>query len=267
MEAAIHRPLPSMIQLIKPVMRGVLLEAMRRKEFYSVFLIAAIFAIGAIVVRIVGIENASTGTFILNLGLTYAYYAAHLVAALLVIKQVPSEIENRTLYPILAKPVSRATYLLGKWSAAVFTGIVIYLILTIFVWITSPKMEDYNSILLLQNIILNFFSIGALCGMCLFLSIICPVPVGIIISGIIFMFSDNLLTIASSQIENESTSNIINWLLGYLPNFDQFHLVTRYTDGIGALSTGTFLGLILYGLVLISFTLVLGGYIFSRRPL
>jgi len=267
METAITRSELTPLQSISPILRGVLIEAIRRKEFYSVFIIAGLFALAALIVQLVGIENASTGTFIYNLGLTYAYYAAHLIAGLLIIKQVPSEIENRTLYPILAKPVTRLSYLMGKWVAAFLIGSIVFLILTAFVWVTSPKMEDYNTLLLAQNVVLNICSIGALCSLCLFLSLVFPVPVAMITAGLIFIFSDNLNNMITARFSNEGIASVIEWVLSYLPNFNQFSLITRYTDGIAPLSLTSFGGLFLYGVVLISFFIIVSGYLFSRRPL
>jgi len=96
------------VRPITTVGKGVIIELIRRKDLYVLGMLMVVFCIGAVSARAAGIKEAATGTFLLNLGMTLSYIFAHLLTLVLAVRQVPSEIENRTIYPILARPVTRS---------------------------------------------------------------------------------------------------------------------------------------------------------------
>ena len=105
------------------VVRACLLEAVRRREFYVLFLFMGLFVAGIVVASIVKVENAATATFLLNLGMTLAFGLAKLATLLAAARQVPDDTENGTIYPLLAKPLGRGEYLVGKAFGALLPGL------------------------------------------------------------------------------------------------------------------------------------------------
>jgi ABC-type transport system involved in multi-copper enzyme maturation permease subunit len=258
---------PSPLRSAALVAWGVLLETARRKEFYVLFIFAAAFALFVLAARIVGIENPETGTFFLNLGLTFAWGAAHLLVILTAARQIPGEKENRTLYPLLARPLSRTTYLLGKWIACTAAGIITLLLLDALVWIPAPKLEYYSPVMMLQMLALHFVSLGATAAIVLTLSLFLPQAVNLVVSVIIVAFGQKISGFIANRAADSALEDIVRWFANYIPNFQILNLTMRYTDGITPLGVGPFLGLVLYGVIISLAAYAIAATIFRRQPL
>ena len=130
---------PSPLRAMRILVRGVLIELVRRKDIYVLLMLMGLWAIGVISVGMVGIENTATAAFLLNMGLMLVHLAAHTLTLLLAVRQIPDEIENRTLQPVLARPVDRSTFLLGKWAACTLCGLICAGIFFPLAWLPAPK--------------------------------------------------------------------------------------------------------------------------------
>ncbi|MCX7014368.1 MAG: ABC transporter permease subunit [Candidatus Sumerlaeota bacterium] len=95
------------------IARTILLEAVRRQELYVIVLICVALLTGLRFVRWFDLE--SLDKFYREVSLEAMQVAVALTAILLAARQLPREFKNRTLYPLLAKPVSRLQFLLGKF--------------------------------------------------------------------------------------------------------------------------------------------------------
>ena len=248
------------------IARAVFLELARKRDLYVAVLLMALFAGGAFITRVVGVEKPAVGTFLLNLGLSLAYYAAHILTLLLAAGQLPNEIENRTLYPLLAKPVSRGTVLLGKWLACSLAGCGTFFALAIIGWIAAPKMESYDATMLLQTVLLIPFSIALLAALSILFSLVWTKGVSFVLLGVLFFAGDKIFGFASRA----APVVLRSWIDAFshvLPDFSKLNLITRYTDGIGPLPFFQEAGLILYATMLATACLILANQRFSRRPL
>ena len=93
---------------------GVVIKEMyRRKDFYVLFVLTALITL---VMGSVNIFNQDNIIRYLKEICLFLIWAASLVIAItMTARQIPSERENRTLFPLLAKPVTRHQLLLGKF--------------------------------------------------------------------------------------------------------------------------------------------------------
>jgi len=255
---------PSRVGLIG---RGVILESVRRREIYVLLLLMGLFVVGALVVRMVGIENAATGTFLLNLGLTLAAVFAQLATLLTAARQFPDELETRTIYPLLGKPVARGQYIAGKWLGCVVIGWLTLLVLSLLAWLPTPKMETYFAGTLLQMLLLQIVAVAAIAAWALGLSLYLPKAVTVVIVALLVLASGRVGSLVESWIQTDATRKIVSWLLGYIPDFSQLDLVQRYTDGIHALSLPVLGARLLYGIAITVFPLAFASWAIGRRSL
>ncbi|MBX3730919.1 MAG: hypothetical protein KF858_17215 [Candidatus Sumerlaeia bacterium] len=258
---------PSPLQAVALVGRGVWIELVRRKDLWVLSILMGVFLLGVLVVALVGIETPSTATFLLNLGLSLSVFSAHLLALLLAARQVPDDIENRTLYPLLAKPVGRTAYLLGKWAACSLSGMLVFAVLGGLAWVCTPRMEPVFAPMALQMIVLQAASISLLVAVGVLLSLVVPKGMNIVVCGLHLVFGAKLMSFVQMRLGDGLAGRAGEWVLGYLPNFSKLQLVTRTTDGIVALPAGEFLGLMLYAIVLTAAFLCGAVLVFERRPL
>lgn len=248
--------------------RGVVIELIRRKDLYVLSMLIGVYLLGVLTVSIVGIERASTAAFLLNLGLTLTYILSHILALVLVARQVPDDIENRTIYPLLAKPVDRPVYLLGKWVSCALCAVFALIILGLVAWVPVPRtgLELYTG-MLAQAVVLLAVSIAMLSALVLLFSLIMPKGVNIVLTGLIVAFGEKLTGLVLSRLQGGAFEKPAEWVAAYLPNFGKLNLLTRYTDGIVPLGPGEFLGLVAYGALFTVVFLALSMYLFNRRVL
>jgi ABC-type transport system involved in multi-copper enzyme maturation permease subunit len=247
--------------------RGVYIELVRRKDFQVLFMLMSIFVAGVLAVRVVGIENAATATFLLNLGMTLASIPAHILTLLMAARAIPDEIENRTIYPLLAKPVRREAFVAGKWLAASAAGVTIYAALTLLAWLPVPKLESYAPALLGQAIALQACSLVALAAFAMMLSLLVPRGLAVAIAAGVLFLGDKAVPILVNSTAGHAFGGVVRWLALYVPDFSKLNLITRYTDGIPALAVGEFAGLAVYAAILSAFFLAVSMVSLRRRML
>ncbi len=255
------------VRSISLVARGVLLETIRRQEFYVLFILMGVYVLGMIVTMVVGIENKAVGTFLLNLGMTMAYYSAMVLTLLTAARQVPTEMENRTLYPLLGKPLGRGEYLVGKWLAAAGIGATSLAVLMALAWIGAPRMEEYDAMMLAQTMILAVLSVSMLAALALAFSLVAPQAVNVVVLGLLVVVGDAAVGFARARAAPIVGPSAAQWITAYIPNFSILDTVTRYTDGIGPLDGAMFVGLAAYAVVYTGLALAAGAAIFGRRSL
>ncbi len=247
--------------------RGVLLETVRRRELYVILVFAALFLAGVLVARAVGIPNPETGTFVLNLGLTLALGAAHVLAILTAARQIPAELENRTIHPVLAKPLSRAEYLLGKWWACTATGASTFFVLAAIAWIAVPKLEDYSPPMLVQTFLAGVLSLALVAALSLLGSILIPHAMNVVLVALVVWFGHTFGGFVVARAAGGVFAGFARWLMAYVPNFNKLNLVARYTDGIGPLPPGEFLVMTLYVTICLAACFAASAFAFDRRRL
>jgi len=241
--------------------KSVWLELIRRQDLYICLIMLSLFLLGVLVMRIVGIDTPATGTFILNMGMMLASICAHLLLLFFAARQFPSEIENRTLYPLLARPIRRSDILLAKWLAVSLGGILVYTVLLCSVWFSVPKLEAYDTSLLYQTYGLHVLSLLWLSGMSMAFSLLLPRGLAVLLSGIFFFAGGSLRQLMSGNIL------IRRLLAAYIPDFGMLNLTTRYTDGIGALAVSDLLALVGYGVLMIACFVSAARYAFQGKRL
>lgn len=253
---------------IRLVARGVFIEVVRRREFSVLLILLGVFALGAVVSSIVGVENAATASLLLNLGLSLAGIAAHVLAGLTAARQIPAELEARTLYPMLAKPIERSEYIVGKWLASAACGCIAWTALFLLAWLAVPKpMGMYSFALLWQLYALMCLSLLLLSAGGVALSLVVPQGVNIVLMVILVGVWDKVMNFARARFESPAAARAADWVLHYFPDFGSLNLVTRYTDGVGPIPAGEFAGLVFSALLFSLAAIMAAVWALERRPL
>jgi Cu-processing system permease protein len=255
---------PSVVWL---VVRAVFLETIRRREFYVLLLFMGLFFLGTVTARITGIENAATATFLLNLGLTLAYYFALLLTILTAARQFPDEIENRTIYPLLAKPISRGQFLAGKWLASCLSGLICFAVLLVMAWLPTPKLEDFSMGTLAQMTILCAAGIGMAGALSMFLSLLFPKPLAVRVIVALALAGSRPCGWLQALGVSYSAEPLTLALTAIVPDFGKLDLVQLYTDGASPISIADFGLRVLHAVGMGLASLSLATWLVSRRQL
>jgi ABC-type transport system involved in multi-copper enzyme maturation permease subunit len=244
-------------------------EAVRDRVLYNLVFFALLMMGAAILVGqiSIGIEES----VIVSLGLTAISVIGIFIAVFIGVGLVSKEMDKRTLYALLAKPVERWQFLLGKFAGLVMTLTVntaaMAVGLYVALWTVKHPLTGSDGYLLVAVylILLKLTLIVALamlfsCFTTPFLAIL--FTLGIYIAGV---FAEALRTMHTVDL-NPTTMKFFKAVSYLLPNFENFNVMGAVAHGRGVAGklvwedTG-------YALLYCALVLSAAAAVFSRRNL
>ncbi len=252
-------------------------ESVRDKVLYNLVFFAVLL-IGASL--LLGQLTAGQDVKIIkDLGLAATSAFGLFIAVFVGIGLVWKEVERRSVYGVLAKPISRAEFILGKYLGLVLTlavnlavmAVALYAVLAVMAWTTPPLLKKAWEApaldpVLLVAIGLIFLQLTLITAIALFFStfssplLSAAMTFGLYIIG---HFNADL-----RNFEQVVESPVVAWLtraLYYLlPNLAPFDVKAQVVHG-QAVAPGYVLLTAAYALVYIAVVLVAAVWIFSRK--
>ena len=232
--------------------------------FFALLMMAAAIAVGQISV---GIEQ----TVIVSLGLSAISVIGLLISIFIGVALVSKEMDKRTLYALLAKPVRRWEFLLGKFAGLVLTlavntaAMALGLLLVMIYMKHSLERSDAVVLVAVYFILLKLALIVALA--LLFSCFTTPLlailfTVGLYIVGLYVQELRNLPV----EVMSPAMSAFTKWLSYLLPNFENFNVMAMAAHG-RAVPGALILQNTLYMVVYCTIVLTAAAVVFSRRDL
>jgi ABC-type transport system involved in multi-copper enzyme maturation permease subunit len=232
--------------------------------FFALLMMAAAVAVGQISI---GIER----TVIVSLGLSAISVIGLLISVFLGVALVSKEMDKRTLYALLAKPVRRWEFLLGKFAGlvltlAVNTAAMALGLLLVMIYVThSLERGDAAVLVAVYFILLKLALIVALA--LLFSCFTTPLlailfTVGLYIVGLYVQELRNLPV----EVMSPAMSVFTRWLSYLLPNFENFNVLAMAAHG-RAVPGALILQNTLYTVIYSTIVLTAAAAVLSRRNL
>ena len=216
----------------------VIKELYRRKDFYVLFVLTALITIAAGSVQF--FHDDHIVRYIKDLCLLLIWVSALLITIATAARQIPAERESRTIYPLLAKPVTRAQVILGKfagcWLASGLTLVVFYFF---FAVVTGSREQSWPVLSYLQAMGLQWVMLGVVTAMTLLGSVVFTAASStvtilfIIVAGILFL-GRHLNTIALHHAEPLRT--LIYTVYFLIPHLELFDVRERLVNDWGLVS-------------------------------
>ena len=244
-------------------------EAVRDRVLYSLVFFALLMIAAAILVGQIslGIEQ----TVIVTLGLSAISTIGLLIAVFIGVGLVSKEMDKRTLYALLAKPVRRWEFLLGKFGGLVLTLIVNTAAMAVGLFAALALVEQRTAnmaapvLLGVYFIVLKLALVVALallfsCFTTPLLSIL--YTVGLYIAG---LFVTEMRTFHSETI-SAATRALLRWISYVLPNFENFDVMASAAHG-RAIPGALIVQNTAYAAVYCAVVLTGAAVIFTRRNL
>jgi len=153
----------------------VIKELYRRKDFYVLFILTALLTL---VLGSVNFFNEDKIVrYLKEICLLLIWISSLVIAITTTARQLPAEREQRTIFPLLAKPVTRPQLVVGKflgcWLACGLSLLVFYF----FFGVVSGSREHYWPVLnYIQAITLHWFMLGVVAAMTLLGSVVFTAP-------------------------------------------------------------------------------------------
>ena len=244
-------------------------EAVRDRVLYNLIFFALMMIGAAIIVGqiSIGIERL----VIINLGLSAISIFGLVMAAFIGVGLVYKEIEKRTLYSLLAQPVRRSEFLLGKYAGLVLTLVVNTSFMTMglaaaLFYVGRPFVRSDASVLVTVYFIL--LELALVTALALFFSCFSSpllstlFTLGIYITGV---FARDIRSLGELT-SNPALKGLTRILYYAVPNFRNFNAIAAAAHGetIPAALVGQNT---LYAALYVALLLVAASAIFARRDL
>ena len=247
----------------------VIKELYRRKDFYVLFILTALITLVMASVRF--FHDEKIARYLKEICLLLIWVSALVVAIGTTARQIPAERENRTIFPLLAKPVSRWQVVLGKffgcWFACGLTLVVFYL----FFAIISGSRENHWPVLQwFQALWLHWIMLGVVVALVLLGSIVFAAPSSNGTISLIVVIGILLLGRYLNQIalkEPQPLGTVVYALYYLIPHLEWYD-VRDFVIYNRPLISWSICGLAsLYGAVYAGLLLFATWLVFRRKPL
>lgn len=146
----------------KALARGVLLDAVRRKDLWVVAILGFLIVACAGTLGFFGLNGLEV--FAKDLAVTVLGVFSTIVAILIASRSMPEEIKNRTLYPLLARPITRFDLLFGKFIGATVATWISFLLLAALTGIALSVFQVRFEAIVFQYLLLKMFGLAVLCA-------------------------------------------------------------------------------------------------------
>jgi Cu-processing system permease protein len=244
-------------------------EAVRDRVLYNLVFFALLMIAAAILVGqiSIGIEQS----VIVSLGLSAISFIGLLISVFIGVALVSKEMDKRTLYALLSKPVRRWEFLLGKFGGLVLTlavntaAMALGLFLAVLYVKHSVERSDSSVLIAVYFIWLKLALIVALA--LLFSCFTTPLlailfTTGLYIAGLYVQELRDLPV----EVLSPAMAALTKWLSYLLPNFENFNVMAMAAHG-RAIPGSLILHNTLYTLIYCAIVLTAAASVFSRRNL
>lgn len=252
------------MRAIRAIAINTFKEAVRNKILYSLIFFAFLMMLFSLV-----LDQATVGQrnkIIKDLGLGSINLFGVIIAIVVGINLVYQEIEKRTIYPLLAKPVSRFQFLIGKYIGILLTLVVETLLMSSFLFLLVFFYEGLFDSSLVLALIMIFVELSVVSAVAIFFSSF-STP---FLSGM-FTFAVYVIGhlteylkefgVNSGNVVLEETTRFFYYIL---PNLERFNLKAAAVYHLPVESGKIFLS-ILYAVLYISMVMIFSVINFNRR--
>lgn len=200
-----------------------ILESFRRKDPYVVLILGFLIVLGAGLFAHFGVQGLEK--FVKDVAFTIINVFCTIICVVTAARQLPMEIQNRTLYPLVAKPVSRSIIFLGKYIgvAAMASGVV--LVFSAELMVLFKILGIHITPVFFQALYLRVLSMWFIAALVLFFSLVMTHAANVTVSILVVMamntFANTLLTV-HGELEGipRKFAEIIYWIAPHLELFD-----------------------------------------------
>ncbi len=243
-------------------------EIFRKKDFYVALILSAAVLFYASSLQFYNVENIHR--YLMEIGLALCFVFSVILTVSLAARQYPSEVQNRTLQVLMAKPLPRLHFVLGKFVGSLLAGTLCFLIFySLFLFFTISKTRMLSIPMAAETFYLFFLNLMILTAMTSGLSYRLTVSANVTIS----LFAYVLINTYGLTLKEASAGFfwLNRWLaVGFyygMPHFEFFDIRQRFIHGWEPVSNKLILFLTLYAVCYSTFFLIIGWLRFRKKPL
>lgn len=244
----------------------VWLETIRRKDLYVLLILLV-----ALLLLLMGLNVFGLGTivrYLADVGLLFTWLFSVILSVSITSRQLPQEEARGTIYPLLAKPITRWELLLGKWLGTWTASAAATLVFYVLVFAVAVlRGGTFRPECLAQAVLLHVLVLGCFSALALALSARmtygAAASVAYVIIGAAFLIAPDVPELLV-QVRG-ARAGLLFGLYYALPHFELFDLRQRLVHDWGAAPWSAVLGVLAYGLVWIALLLLAAWMAYRRK--
>jgi ABC-type transport system involved in multi-copper enzyme maturation permease subunit len=250
---------------IRTIARNTFREAVRDRVLYNLVLFALLLIGGAIFLG--ELSGGQEVKIIIDLGLSAILLFGVFIAIFVGVGLVYKEIEKRTLYAILSKPVGRGQFLVGKYLGLCLTLLVNILIMGVGVSLALAYVErGWNPMVLRiwPALMLIYLELAIITGVALLFSSFSTPALSALLTFLVFIIghlSADLKSFAAS-LGGATARWFFSGLYYLLPNLSHYSFITAaghgYVPGFDVMLLALFYAVVYVIVLLSAATLIFG---------
>ena len=255
------------------------LEGIRNRSLYGITIIALLLLVSNLIMS--GLVPQSVGKLAVDIALSTVSFTGLLIVLFIGINLVAKDLDRKTIYMVLSRPISRQDYIVGKFSGIAALIVASVAVLGLFaalsIFITQSNFPEYFARFSWGSVVLamvfSALSLVLLSAVSLlFASFASNSFITLVMTVIVYIIGHSLSDVKSllsggSQIASESSGVVVKLVeVAYyvFPNLSLFDLKLQAAHGL-ATPVSYVAWVALYGVGYSAFIVCLARLAFSRR--
>ena len=256
-------------QRVAAIARNAFREAVRDRVLYNLVVFVLLLIAGAIFLG--ELSAGQEAKIIVDLGLSAILLFGVFIAIFVGVGLVYKEIERRTLYAILSKPIGRGEFLLGKYLGLCLTLLVNVAVMGVGLSLALVYVKRGWNPLVMRiwpAILLLYVELIILTGVAMLFSSFSSPALSALLTFFVFVighFSADLKTLSQST-PSMATRWFFAGLYYLLPNLANYNAITAAAHGLSP-EPSFLITTIVYGVIYVGVLLAATTLVFRRRNL
>ncbi len=232
--------------------RGVWLESVRRKDLYVVAILGFLIVVSASALGFFGLNGLEA--FAKDLSATVLGLFSTIIAILTASRMLPDEIKNRTLYPLLSRPITRFDLLMGKLIGSVIVTWTGFLILVALTTLALGMFHVSFEATMIQYVVAKMMGLVVVCSISVMLSSYMTPAAAATLSFVLAFGSAMILRGLTMSYETVGpvTKGIFKFITMALPQVHLFDFGSRVSNSNWGLVPAWVLGFLFAYMVIYS---------------
>lgn len=268
------------------IARVTFLEAIRQRFFAFLILLSAALVLSSVAFRFLDFGHGEL-KFVTDFGLGGIFFFGSILSLVMTVQLFFAEIENRTALTLLAKPVGRGEFLIGKFVGVMAVlGIFIFtlsLLLGLVLWGRHQELvaaaeeagrvsPDLSMMGLAAHAWLQWVRLGVIVAMVLMIASVARTFLFAVVVGALALLAGQLQWIAQEALIRDKGLGFLQeaglWLITrVVPNLQQFNIGDALALDASSVVAGAVWAATYSGLIYIAVFLALAALGFRRREI
>jgi ABC-type transport system involved in multi-copper enzyme maturation permease subunit len=252
------------LQIIS-VARNTFREAVRDRVLYNLVLFVLLIVVAAVILG--DLTDGQEARTTVNMGLGAMLFFGVFIAIFVGVGLVSKEIERRTVYSIFSKPITRSTFIVGKYFGLCLTLLINIIGMGIGVTLALIYVKGTHLIIPAWSaIFLIYFELAILTAVAIAFSSFSTPALSAFLTFFVFIIGhfSTALRELGANLGGSFTKFFFDTIYYVLPNLSHFSFITDASHGFNP--NPAYIGsAILYAAVYITVLLIISSIIFGRR--